>query len=62
MHFRNSDGGKKKGRNRMQYIDNINKLTRASLEENIRVAYHRTAWHKISYADGAANARTDDGD
>ena len=36
------------GRTRMQflYIDNIKKWSRASLEENIRVAEDRIAWRK----------------
>ena len=33
--LRNDAGRKKKRRSRMQYIDNINKWERASLEENI---------------------------
>ena len=39
MHSRNDRAyrGKKKGRPGMQYMDNIKKWTRASLEENIRV-------------------------
>ena len=44
------------------YIDDIKKWSRASLEENIRVAEDRTAWHKISSTAGAANVRTDDAD
>ena len=46
----------------MQYIDNIKKWTRASLEANIRLAADRRAWHEISCAAGAANVRTDDAD
>ena len=47
---------KRSGRPR---TDDINKWTRASLEENIRVAEDRTAWRKISCVAGAANVRTD---
>ena len=50
MHFRIDAGEKKTGRPRMQYTDNIKKWTRASLEENVRMADHRAAWHKISCA------------
>ena len=46
----------------MQHIDNINKWTRASLEENVRVTEDRTAWREISCAAGVANVRTDDAD
>ena len=46
----------------MQYIDNIKKWTKASLDENIRVAEDRTAWRERSCAAGAANVRTDDAD
>ena len=46
----------------MQYIDNIKKWTRASLEENITVSEDRTSWRESSYAAGAANVRTDDAD
>ena len=60
MHSRNDAGKKKKGRRMMQYIDNINKLTRASLEENVRVAEDRTVWRERSCAARAANVRTDD--
>ena len=37
-------GKRRRGRPRMQYIDNIKKWTRASLEENVRVTEDRTAW------------------
>ena len=47
-------GKRKRGRPRMQYIDNINKWTRASLEENVRLTEHRTAWRERSCAAGAA--------
>ena len=47
---------------RMQYIDNIKKWTRASLEENVRRTEDRTAWRERSCAAGAANVRTDDAD
>ena len=36
-------GKRRKGRARMQYIDNIKKWTRASLEENVRLNEDRTA-------------------
>ena len=45
----------------MQYIDNIKKWTRASLEENVRLTEDRTARER-SCAAGAANVRTDDAD
>ena len=48
-------GKRKRGRPRMQYIDNIKKWTRASLEENVRQS-------ERSCAAGAANVRTDDAD
>ena len=50
------------GRPRMQYIDNIKKWTRASLEENITVTGDGTAWCKRSSAAGAADVITDDAD
>ena len=37
-------GKRRKGRSRKQYIDNIEKWTRASLEENVRLTEDRTAW------------------
>ena len=43
---------------RVQYIDNINNWSSASMEENIRMADDRIAWHKRSCASGAANVRT----
>ena len=46
----------------MQYIDNIKKWTRVSLEENVRRTEDRTAWRERSCAAGAANVRTDDAD
>ena len=46
----------------MQYIDNIKKWTKASLEVNVRLTEYRTAWREISCAAGAANVRTDDAD
>ena len=55
-------GKRRRGRPRMQYIDNIKKWTRASLEENVRRTEDRTAWSERSCAAGAANARTDDAD
>ena len=55
--------GKRRGwRHRMQYIDNIKKWTRASLEEIVRRTEDRTAWKEISCAAGAANVRSDDAD
>ena len=53
-------GKRRRGRPRMQYNDNIKKLTRASLEENVRRTEDRTAWRERSCA--AANVRTDDAD
>ena len=41
----------------MQYIDNIKKWTRESLEENVRLTKDRTAWCERSCAAGAANVR-----
>ena len=55
-------GKKRRGRPRMQYIDNIKKWTRASLEENVRLTEYRTAWRERSCAAGADNVRTDDAD
>ena len=52
-------GKRKRGHPRMRYIDNINKWTRASLEENMRLTEDRTAWRERSCAAGAANVRTD---
>ena len=46
----------------MQYIDNIKKWTRASLEENVRLTEDRAAWSERSCAAGAANIRTDAAD
>ena len=46
----------------MQYIDNIKKWTRTSLEENVRLTEDRTAWRERSCAAGAANVRTDAAD
>ena len=54
-------GKRKRGRNRMQFIDNIKKGTRASLED-IRLTEDKTAWRERSCAAGAANVRTDDAD
>ena len=53
---------RRRGRPRMQYIDNIKKWTRASLEENVRLTEDRTAWRERSCAAGVANLRTDDAD
>ncbi len=47
MHSLNDAGEKKKGRPRIQYIDNIKKWTRASLEENVRLTEVRTAWREL---------------
>ena len=55
-------GKRRRGRPRMQYIDNIKKWTRTSLEENVRLTEDRTAWRERSCAAGAANVRTDDAD
>ena len=55
-------GKRRRGRPRMQYIDNIKKWTRASLEENVRLSEDRSAWRERSCAAGAANVRTDDAD
>ena len=55
-------GIRRRGRPRMQYIDNIKKWTRASLEENVIVTEDRTAWRERTCAAGAANVRTDDAD
>ena len=46
----------------MQYIDNIKKWTRTSVEENVRLTEDRTAWRERSCAAGAVNVRTDDAD
>ena len=54
MHSRNGSGEKKKGRPRMQYIDNIKKWTRVSLEEDVRLTEDRAAWRGRSCAAGAA--------
>ena len=57
-------GKRRRGRPRMQYIDNIKKWTRASvkLEENVRRTEDRTEWRERSCAAGGANVRTDDAD
>ena len=55
-------GKRRTGRPRMQYIDNIKKWTKTSLEENVRLTEDRTAWLERSCAAGAANVRTDDAD
>ena len=55
-------GKRRRGRPRMQYIDNIKKWTRASLEDNATLTEDRTAWRERSCAAGAANVRTDDAD
>ena len=52
-------GKRRRGRPRMQYIDNIKKWTRASLGENVRLTEDRTAWRERSCAAGTANVRTD---
>ena len=44
----------------MQYIDNTNKWTRASLDENVRVTEDMAAWRDRSCAAGAANISIDD--
>ena len=48
-------GKRRRGRPRMQYINNIKKWIRASLEENIRMTEDRTTWRKSSCAAGATN-------
>ena len=53
-------GKRRRGRPRMQYIDNIKKWTTDHLEENVRLTEDRTAWPKRSCAAGATNVRTDD--
>ena len=55
---------RRRGRPRMQYIDNIKKWKRASLEENVSLGLteDRAAWRKRSCAAGTANVRTDDAD
>ena len=55
-------GKRRRGRPRMQSIDNIKKLTKASLEENVTLIEDRTARRERSCAAGAANVRTDDAD
>ena len=55
-------GKRRRGRPRMQYIDNIKKWTRTSPKENVRLTEDRTAWRERSCAAGAANVRTDDAD
>ena len=55
-------GKRRRGRPRMQYIDNIKKWTRASLEENVRLTEDITACRERSCAAGAATVRTDDAD
>ncbi len=62
MHSVKDAREKKKARPGMENIDNINKWTRASLEENVRLTEDRTAWRERSCAAGAANVRTDDAD
>ena len=62
MHSWNDAVEKKKGRPGMQYNGNIEKWTRASLEENVRLSEDRTAWRKRSCAAAADNIRTDDAD
>ena len=44
----------------MQFIDNIKKWRKASLEENVRLTADRTPWRERSCAAGAANVRNDD--
>ena len=43
-------GERRRGRPMMQYIDNIKKWTRASVEANVRLTEDRTTWREISYA------------
>ena len=55
-------GKRRRGHPRiMQYIDNIKKWTKASLEENVsvlRLTEDRTSWRERNCAAGAANVRT----
>ena len=60
MHSRNDAGKLRRGHPRIQYVDNIKKWTRASLEENIRVTGDRTTGHRRGCAAGAANVTTGD--
>ena len=46
MHSRNDAREKKKLCPRKQYIDNIKKWTRTSLEENVRLTEDRTEWRE----------------
>ena len=55
-------GKRRRGCPRMQYIDDIKKWTRTSLEVNVRLTEDRTAWRERCCAAGAANVRTDDAD
>ena len=55
-------GKRKRGRPRMQYIDNIKKWTRASFEENVRLTEDKTAWCERRCEAGAADVRTDAAD
>ena len=48
-------GKRRRGHHRMQYIDNIKKWTRTSLEQNMRMTSRR----ERSSAAGAANVITD---
>ena len=50
-------GKRRRGRPKMQYINNIKKRTKASLEENVRVTEDRTSWRERSCEAGAANVR-----
>ena len=58
MDSRNIAGGRRCSR--MQYIDNINIWTRASSQENIRMADGRTAWRKRSCTAGVDIVRTEE--
>ena len=59
MHSWNDAGEKKKGRSRIQYIDNIKKWTRASLEENVRLPEDRTARRERSCRNNVVHHTTD---
>ena len=48
-------GKRRRGHPRIQYIGNIKKWKKASLEENVRLTEDRTAWRERSCAAGAAN-------
>ena len=55
-------GKRRRGHPRMQYIDNIKKWKRASLDGNVRLTEYRAALRERRSAAGAGNVRTDDAD